>query len=480
MAAFGPNNTVYANSLIFDDTTTGGNCSGIAVNVSYDGGLTWTPPAVFQNDCVGGLNDKNWIVVDNSNAPGHHQGRLYAVWDRVAPVVYNYCDTHCENVASWAFPNFLPISPLQGISSIPLVLQDGSLGVVYGSLSAVPAAVPGDQPDISPGSQQIEFALAPGAGSEPLGAPLTFTQTTIPVASDQSNGARYQRAAGLISADVDQKSGTIYVAWEDSRFRTESPTVVNDPAIIASTNNDGLTWGPVTRVDSGAPTNDYVNRYNTAVALGSDGVVHVMYRQRQEDADPKSNGSTFSPVIDTYYQESHDGGASFTAPLKVDTGQATNFYYGAFSRGGLFQGDYDQLATGGPYTYVVRDESYPIVSGEPFGLKFYPGDGPLTQGNTPPAHYEGDYSLCPGGNTASPTITPSCLPHLHQRTWVAVLGAATTTVAVASPSVAPAATLPNTAIRLPDFNLEPVFALAALILVSAIANAMLRRRATHR
>src|SRR3989449_6656909 len=70
VVAFGPNNLVYANSLIFDWNTNAGLRSGIAINVSKDGGRTWGPPVIFQDDNLGGLNDKNWIVVDMGKGPG--------------------------------------------------------------------------------------------------------------------------------------------------------------------------------------------------------------------------------------------------------------------------------------------------------------------------------------------------------------------------------------------------------------------------
>jgi hypothetical protein len=404
VVAFGPDNTVYYNSLVFDDESNQGLCSSMAINVSHDGGLHWTPPAFVQlgtNDCTGGSNDKNWIVVDLGQGAGHHYGRVYMVWDRVAPVVYNYCDSGCESAANW-LPNFLTISPLQGIGSFPLVLQDGSLGVAYLSETSAPIAFPNDEPDAAPGSQYIQWALAPAAGSVTWPAPLTFTQTTIPVASDQSVCCRYQRAGGLLGAAVDPSSGTIYIAWEDPRFRTDAGgPLVNDAVLIASQDAHGLTWGPVTRVNPGS-TSDYVDRFNTAVAVGSDGAVHLMYRQRQEGR----NGLEMSPVIDTYYQESKDGGKTFSVPLRVDH-QPTNFFYGAFSRAGLFEGDYDQLASGGGYVYVARDEAYPLHAGETPGLVY----------NQAHDDYEGNPAGCPGG-----TIAPSCLTHLHQRTWVAVLG----------------------------------------------------------
>jgi hypothetical protein len=449
VVAFGPDNIVYANSLTFNDESRNALDSSITMNVSHDGGATWGPPVFFQDDSGAALNDKNWIVVDNSDAAGHHKGRVYAVWDRVAPVVYNYCDANCDNKANW-LPNFLIISPLQGIGSYPLVLKDGSLGVAYDATASVPVAAPGDQPDIGV-TGQVAWAIAPAAGSVPWPAPLTFTQTTITIASSQANAQRYQRSSGgLLAATVDDSDGRIYVAWDDHRFRTTDSGAVND-IVVSSSTTDGITWGAVTRVNSGAPTNDYVDRYNAMVAAAG-GVLHVGYLQRQEDANGSNNGSTFSRYIDTYYQQSRNGGVDFTAPLKVNT-TLNDFYYGAFSRSGLFQGDYSQIAAGGNLVYITRDQSRPLTAAEPAGLKFNASMG---------GFYEGD-----GGNCE--VMVPACLAHLHQRTWVAVLGTAqATTPASANPAATPAAIIPNTAASASTGALVCLL-LAALLGVGVVA-----------
>ncbi len=42
--------------------------------------------------------------------------------------------------------------------------------------------------------------------------------------------------------------------------------------------------------------------------------------------------------------------------------------YGAFSRNGTFEGDYDQIASAGGYTYIVRCQGAPAYKGEPAPL----------------------------------------------------------------------------------------------------------------
>jgi hypothetical protein len=208
-----------------------------------------------------------------------------------------------------------------------------------------------------------------------------------------------QRASDgtIIDAGADRTTGQLYVVWADARLRTDG---VNDAFFTTSTDG-GLTWGPATRINPGKP-DDYINHYNVTVAVGVDGIVRVAYRQRQEAAATAG----FSPNIDTYFQQSTDHGATWSTPLRVNTVR-TDVYYGAFSRNGIFEGDYSQIATGGPYSYIVRDEAYALTPDETRGLKVS-ADGL--------------------------TLVLNDLAHLHQRTWVAVVGPAEAAAPAPSPS----------------------------------------------
>jgi hypothetical protein len=391
VVAFGPDGTVYANSLVFDWNNDDGLRSGITVNVSKDGGRHWSPPVYLQDDMVGGLNDKNWMVVDQSDAPGHHKGRVYVVWDRIAPVVYNYCDHDCDKLANW-LPNFQTIPGLifagQGIGAYPVIQKDGGLGIVMDAISGgIPVPSGPDEVEVAPGSDELVYIAAPAAGSTPWPAPLAFVPP-IDIASNLSNGTPAQRASdGLPAAAVDPVSGTIYAAWDDGRYRSD---LTND-AVISRSFDNGLHWTMPQRVNPGS-TLDGVNHYNVVVAVGDGGTVHVGYRQRDESG----RGPLYTDVIDTYYQESFDGGGTWTAPLKVDK-VASNPWYGAFSRNGTFEGDYNEIASAGGYTYIVRCQGAPAYKGEPAPLIANPD----------------------GSNTL--VLTEAGKGHQHQSTWVALV-----------------------------------------------------------
>jgi hypothetical protein len=368
----------YANSLVFDDgsgpsgdTTS----SGMAVNVSKDGGRTWSKAVVIEQDGLAGLNDKNWIVVDNGTGAGHRTGRVYVMWDRLDPMVYTYCDSRCDQLSRWSSVNnmtFYPFAAMNGIGAIPLVLTDGSLGVVFEAFPGTPpVGPPTDQTVLGLSGTELQFALAKGAGLTPWPAPLPFPQVGLGIAAYRNRIVPEQRAATLPAAAIDPQTGQIYVAWEDGRFRTDGH---ND--IVFSTSSNGITWSAPRRVNIN-PENDGTDRWNATVSVGVDGVVHISYRERDEHTGrptPRSKAG-LSPYINTYYQQSLDHGATWSAPLQVNRVR-TDVGYAAFSRGGAFLGDYDEsAAASNATTYVVRAEALPSRPGEPCNCSFTTGNG---------------------------------------------------------------------------------------------------------
>lgn len=442
VVAFGTNNDVYYSSLVFSPVANQGLRSGMAINVSKDGGLTWGPPVFFADDNLEGLNDKNWLVVDNSDAAGHHKGRVYVVWDRVAAVYYDYCDANCDQLSGWALGGtFQKLDVIQAytgqaIGATPVVLNDGSLAVLFNAAAGgVPTGAAAEQTFTSFATTRLAVVVAPLAGSQPFPTPLVFGPPVL-IADNLGNAVRAQRAGSLPSADYDSKTGTLAITWEDGRFHTEA-SPVND--VVVSTSTDGgTTWSAVVKVNPSTAT-DYIDRYNPSISGSGNGILHIAYRSRHEADHLKD----FSTSAQMYYQESGDGGRTWSAPLQVDTPQ-NNLYYGAFSRHGTFEGDYNGIASSGDTSYIVRDEAYPATAGE-------------------------RVALVPDPSNAEQLILPDAgKGHQHQQTWVAVVGpplAASTTVATSAPSPTPSI-LPLTATGLARLPLR--LAGAAALVVAAI------------
>jgi hypothetical protein len=365
--AFGPENTVYFSSLAFNAST-----SAIVNHTSHDGGRHWDAPTYVLNNPGELFDDKNWVVVDNGTGPGHHTGRVYVVWDTGRPVFASYSD---DQGRTWlAAPSV--VHPGQGIGTIPLVLPNGDLAVVYSTGAWVPPVDTNTPPDnqlATNANGQMVIAVARGAGTVPTGAPLVFGPS-VTVGNDLGNAVQDLRAGGLPSASVDARTGRIAVTWEDARYRQDA---AND--VVVTTSTDGVRWTTPVRVNRGA-ANDDVDHFTPAVATGPDGVLRLAYRQRAGS----SNGES-SPYVDTMLQQSADGGRTWSAPLRVNRVR-TDLRYAAFSRNAAFLGDYMQVAAAGAFTYVVRCEAMRLSARD--------------TGSMPPEDTH------------------------HQRTWVALVGPA--------------------------------------------------------
>ncbi|MFN2527048.1 MAG: sialidase family protein [Actinomycetota bacterium] len=343
VVAFGPDNVVYANSLMCDP---GGN--NLAFSVSTNGGRTWGDPIYVPRERTFPMDDKNWFIVDNSDAPGHHKGRIYLVWDQVAPVVAMYSDDQAQ---TWHGP--FVIYPGQGIGTIPLITPAGDLAVVFTTLaSPVPPLYrePGayDSETITTAGKMV-VSVAPRAGSLPTGGPLVFTPPSTVDAYRGTDVRMHRASEDLPSAAIDPKSGRIYVAWSDNRFRDD---LVND-IVITHSDDLGITWSGVRNVNPGKP-DDFVEHFTPAIEVGTDGILRLSYRTQKQAEDVVR----FSPYVDTVYQQSRDDGETWTKPLKVNINVRTDVRFATFSRNSAFLGDYSQIAVTGSWAYIVRCEAF--------------------------------------------------------------------------------------------------------------------------
>ena len=220
----------------------------------------------------------------------------------------------------------------------------------------------------------MAWTVIPGAGGVAWPAPLPAALAIVDITPYDSIGVEDQRAGGLPQVAVDPTTDVVYIVWEDNRFRTDngaSASQQNDAVIISSppgtSGIPGLTPGAwsAPKVINPGPENNHVDRWNTTVAVGADSIVRVAYRQRDETP---AMYSALHTHIDTYYQESRDAGATFSAPLLANTSVTSEPGYGAFDTTNCtacnFEGDYNQIAAGGSdESFVSRDEAYAPTAG---------------------------------------------------------------------------------------------------------------------
>jgi hypothetical protein len=206
--------------LIAAETLTGAGppfMVGYSVSRSTSGGLSWSNPIVAAPPPL----DKGWIACDNWPTSPHF-GTCYLV----------YLDTTTS------------ISPLEMVHS-----TDG--GLSWSPPVSASTGGLGAQPTVTPnGTVVITFV-------GPLGIQLvrstdggaSIAPGTILIAANRSHPPTDMRSPPVPSAEVDG-GGTIYLAWQDCRFRgcTFPPHNQPNDIVYSISSNNGTTWSSVTRV----------------------------------------------------------------------------------------------------------------------------------------------------------------------------------------------------------------------------------------
>jgi hypothetical protein len=182
---------------------------------STNGGLTWSNPVMTSTT---GNPDKNWIACDNTPSSRFY-GNCYTEWDNTSDGNRIKMQTSSNGGLSWG-PARNSGDNATGLGGQPVVRPNGTVLVPINNANQ---------------TQIRSFRSIDGGAS---------WRATVLV----SNVSRHTVAGGLRtsplpSAEMDA-AGTVYVVWQDCRFR--SGCTSND--IVMSKSTSETTWGPVTRV----------------------------------------------------------------------------------------------------------------------------------------------------------------------------------------------------------------------------------------
>jgi len=279
----------------------------VAVSRSTDGGMSWGDPV--SADPTAPSSDKNWIVCDSwSNSP--HYGNCYLEWDDPLNNGEIRMSTSTDGGHTWGLGTST-VNVAQGIGGEPLVQPNGTVIVPIESI--------GPQ---SP--SMVSFSSADGGAS--WTAPVTISN--IQVHADAGG----IRSGPLPSAAIDG-AGTVWVVWEDCRFRTNCTT--ND--LVYSTSPDGITWTTAARIpidEVSSPVDHFIPGIAidpTTSGASAHVALHYYYYQ-----DTQCDLSTCQLFVG--YISSANGGSTWNAPI-AQTG-AMQMAWLPNSQNGLMVGDY--------------------------------------------------------------------------------------------------------------------------------------------
>ena len=280
----------------------------VVISRSTDG-TNWQNPVSV--DASAASSDKNWIVCDDW-ASSPFFGNCYLQWDDPKNSGEIMMSTSGDGGLSWG-PAMSTANFSLGIGGQPLVQLNGNVVVPIELIN-------------NSGNTTSMIAFSSADGGVSWGSPTT-------ISSIQFHGdAGSIRSGPLPSAAIDG-AGTIWVVWEDCRFRSVCST--ND--LVYSTSADGTTWSAVTRIPIDGVSSS-VDHFIPGIGIdpatsGASAHVALHYYYYSQ-----SNCSASTCQLFVGFISSANGGGTWNSPSAL-TG-AMQLSWLPNSQNGLMVGDY--------------------------------------------------------------------------------------------------------------------------------------------
>src|SRR5262249_35229649 len=252
------------------------------VNLSTDGGLTWSNPVTISAPTGSDDYDKTWIACDNwPNSPSY--GPCYAEVDDfpAGDIVFMFRST--DGGQTWKQAT---VATSHGLGGQPVSQPDGTVIVPFLSDSG-----------------QIQSIVSKDGGKTFTGP---YTAATV-----SDHGVPFMRTEPLPSAEIDKK-GKVYVVWQDCRF--ESSCARND--MVLTTSTDGKNWSAVTMIPIdpvGSGVDHFIPGIGVDPATGGSGA-HLALTYYDFPTEPCQLDTC---KLKAGYVSSTDGGATWTPPTQV-------------------------------------------------------------------------------------------------------------------------------------------------------------------
>jgi hypothetical protein len=307
----------------------------VVVSRSNDG-LTWQNPV--SADPAAPSSDKNWIACD-SWVRSPHYGNCYLQWDDPVSRDEIFMSTSSDGGLTWGPPTATE-DVAAGIGGQPLVQPNGTVVV--------------------PIETSVMSAFISSDGG------LTWT-SPVSISNVQFHADAGGIRSGPLPSAAADGAGTLWVVWEDCRFR--SGCASND--LVYSTSTDGVNWSPVLRIPIDQ-TSSAVDHFIPGIGIDpatSGAGAHVglhYYYYSQSDCTV----STCQLLVG--FISSANGGLSWNTPVALTGAMLLSWLPN--SQNGLMVGDY--IATA--FTNGVPHGVFAVasaLSGSTYGEAIYTGQG---------------------------------------------------------------------------------------------------------
>jgi hypothetical protein len=321
----------------------------VTVSRSYDDAATWQNPVqATSTDNKSNFDDHEWIAVDNANPSSPYFGRVYVFW----AVFCNTCagNSNVKLYVSHSSDEGRTWTPAVQVSAANNNAAQGyreTGQIAVASDGTVEAFWTENADSTKQPSLQVEATST--NGGDTFAAPNTIAQVIdYPLTGTPYDAVDlYNRVPGM-SARVDcyphpaadPSSTKVYAVWCDF---TGGVGVVK-----GAVSSDGVHWTNLGTISSVFNRNAFF----PAASVAPNGTVALTYDALTA---PPANDlwSTGTQVYDNYFAESTDGGAVFSAPIRVSSTSSnpeTSSYNNLKEQ---FLGDYVGIVAGPTQAYLV-------------------------------------------------------------------------------------------------------------------------------
>jgi hypothetical protein len=321
----GSDGTLHLMGLSLDGTPFASRSrSAMLATRSTDGGRSWSTPQTLVLDGATRFNDKNTLTVDTLDPRF-----VYAVWDRLDPAGNGpvLLARSTDAGASWEAAREIHVPPAPA----------GGTAQTIGNRIVVVAAGPHRgtlvnvfvQIEVSAGRtlNTVRVLRSSDRGLSWGGSVLVAEHRSVGT-RDPATGTAI-RDGGIIPAIAAAPDGSLWVAWQDSRFSGG----IRDGIVVSRSTDGGLSWSaPVLASNSGNAA-----AFTPTLHVREDGLMGLMYFDLRPDTL-----DTGTLLAATWLATTRDGSswAETVVWNPFDMAQAPNAR-------GLFLGDYMGLVSTG-------------------------------------------------------------------------------------------------------------------------------------
>jgi len=308
----------------------------LALSYSDDNGTTWSAPVIaVVKDNPNNFNDKEALWADN-NANSPFFGRVYVSWTQFRSATFT---------GNGNEPVKVTVSADGGntFSAAKQLSSAGNNGTGNGRQGSAVRSGPDGTVYVAweQGSSQLVSTSSDGGNKWSKEVVIGAVSDIL----DPIPGANFRTDSFLsIAADPRASNTTVYAAWVNH-------TASGGRLVVSKSTNKGKTWGAPTTVSTAIEGYAFFQGLDVA----PNGRVDIGY-QALKTINPNTFG-VGNATIDSYYVQSGNGGASWSAPMKISSVSSDPSVSAQNNLQRQFWGDYSTLVSSNGSAWFIYTDS---------------------------------------------------------------------------------------------------------------------------